>query len=258
MRPDETPETPPPAFRFELGERVRVLTHPAQPAVAVLERWPGEAWNDVYDEPIYAVSGFVTRQRESSLAREGSLAIPLDPPTGWRTAGHGEPRRVASGTVESSGGPGIVWYTREAFEDFVLTVDWRLVSPDDNSGVFIRIPPLGSGDPDRDWKPAVDEGYEIQIDDRGVDRDRGTTGSALHMSGAISRRSPARRAASRPVGRWNTFEIEARGPTVAVRLNGVAVSTLDDPHGRRGGHVGLQCHHAGSRVAFRNLQVVRR
>jgi hypothetical protein len=244
-------------FRFEVGDRVHVVTHPSQPAAAVVARWSGDEWDDPYDEPIYAVSGFVTRQRQSSLAPEGFTAVPLDTLAGWTRAGHGEFRRVASGTIESAGGPGVLWYAREEFQDLIVLVDWRLASPDDNSGVFLRIPPLGGADPDRDWMPAVDQGYEVQIDDRGVDPAQGTPGSALHTTGALYRRAPALARASRPVGRWNTFAIEARGPTIGVHLNGIAVSTLDDPHGRRRGHLGLQCHHEGSRVAFRNLQLKR-
>jgi hypothetical protein len=54
-------------FRFEVGQRVRVVTHPAQPVGTVTARWTAEEMADVHGENIYAVSVFVTRQRESSL-----------------------------------------------------------------------------------------------------------------------------------------------------------------------------------------------
>ncbi len=55
------------AFRFELGQRVRVITHSARPVGIIVERWTGAEMRDLYGENIYSVSSFVTKQRESSL-----------------------------------------------------------------------------------------------------------------------------------------------------------------------------------------------
>ncbi len=64
------------AFRFEIGQHVRVTTHSGQPPGVVVARWRGEELGDPYGENIYEVSSFVTKQRESSLAplgdREGN------------------------------------------------------------------------------------------------------------------------------------------------------------------------------------------
>jgi Domain of Unknown Function (DUF1080) len=200
-------------------------------------------------------SGFVTQQRRSSVSRPGFVALSLDTLGDWQMAGLGMFRRVEPGTVESEGGPGVLWYTREQFANFVLVVDWRLSSFTDNSGIFVRIPPLGQADPANDWRPAVDEGYEVQIDDRGIDPASGAAGSASHRTGAIYGRAPAVVEMSRPPGQWNTFEVEVQENIVGVRLNGVAVSRLTGTLRRRRGYVGLQAHHSGSRVQFRNLQV---
>ncbi len=54
-------------FRYELGQRVRVITHSARPVGTIVERWSGAEMRDVYGENIYSVSSFVTKQRESSL-----------------------------------------------------------------------------------------------------------------------------------------------------------------------------------------------
>src|SRR5690349_6360166 len=91
--------------------------------------------------------------------------IPLVP-AHWLMAGHGGFHFLA-GEAESDGGPGILWYTVEELGDFVLKIDWRAGSAADNSGVFLRIPALGTGNPDKEWRPAVDLGYEVQIADRG-------------------------------------------------------------------------------------------
>jgi hypothetical protein len=169
---------------------------------------------------------------------------------GWRMAGRGGFRALGDGIVESYGGSGILWYANEAFEDFVLTVEWRTTSLDDNSGVFLRAPLLTDSP-----GPAIEHGYEVQIDDRGADPKRNVFGSPLHLTGAVYQLAPATRRCSRPVGAWNLFEISASGSTIAVKLNGEDVSRLDnagrDPHG----HIGLQAHHEGSAVQFRNLHI---
>jgi choline dehydrogenase-like flavoprotein len=198
---------------------------------------------------------------DRAVPRVQAASAPLISPTldGWQMAGSGRFISVGSGTVQSEGGIGLLWYTKEEFSDFVLTVQWRSNNIFDNSGVFIRFPALGSGDPANDWKLAVDQGYEIQIDDRGYDPNTNTTGSALHMTGAVYQLAPATSLASRPLGQWNTFVIEAVAEEIKVTLNGQFVSHLIGNHGRPlTGHVGLQNHHPGSQVQFRNLVIQRR
>lgn len=257
--PETTLRRPPPAtvFRFAMGQPVQVITHPARPVVTVTARWPGQALDDPYDQNIYAVSGFITQQRESNLAGEDFVALPLEASSDWRMAGRGAFRRVGPDTLESDGGPGIWWYTRERFDDFVLLIDWHLSALEDNSGVFVRIPELGRDGPKNDWRPAVAEGYEVQIDDRGVDPVTGRGGSPRHRTGAIYELAGARAVNALPPGSWNCFTIEARGDRIEVRLNGVAVSRLTGAKRLPSGHVGLQAHHAGARVRFRNLQIKR-
>jgi len=177
---------------------------------------------------------------------------------GWQMAGFGRFNVVGNDTVESEGGIGLLWYTKEEFTDFLLTVQWRSINAFDNSGVFIRFPTLGNTNPAQDWQLAVNQGYEIQIDDRGFDPNTNTTGSPLHMTGAVYQLAPAIKLASKPLGQWNTFEIEAVSADIKVRLNGESVSHLTNPSGRPlKGHIGLQNHHPGSRVQFRNLFVRR-
>jgi hypothetical protein len=175
----------------------------------------------------------------------------LSNPDGWRMAGSGGFHRFPGGTVESYGGPGLLWYAEAAFEDFILSVEWRTKRPEDNSGVFLRAPALNDN-----LKPAIDRGYEVQIDDRGFDPAANALGSPLHLTGAIYGLAPAVRRRSRPVGEWNYFEITARGTTIAVQLNGEEVSLLENPSREPRGHIGLQNHHEGSAVQFRKLRVL--
>ena len=169
--------------------------------------------------------------------------------SGWRMAGQGG-FVLVDGAAESRGGHGLLWYAPAVFGDFDLTVEWRTQGPYDNSGVFLRIPPLAD-----DPAPAIAEGYEVQIDDRGVAPD-GSLDSPLHLTGALYTLAPALARAFRPMGEWNLFEIAARGPAIAVRLNGVPVSRLDHGDRRTAGHVAIQAHHEGSRVQFRTLRLV--
>ena len=186
----------------------------------------------------------------------GAISLIAPALTGWQMAGSGRFNVIGDDTIESEGGIGLLWYTKDEFADFTLSVQWRSINVFDNSGVFIRFPVLGNTNPAEDWKLAVDQGYEIQIDDRGYDPNTNTTASTLHVTGAIYQLAAASKLASKPLGQWNTFEIEAIGPDIKVKLNGEPVSHLTNPQGRPlRGHIGLQNHHPGSRAQFRNLFV---
>ncbi len=206
-----------------------------------------------------------------SLARKTAsaivkLSLPLEPGfmllgtgglAGWQMAGFGGFIELGSNIIETVDGIGLLWYMKQQFTDFVLRVDWRASFPDDNSGVFIRFPSLGNTDPANDWKLAVDKGYEIQIDDTGKNPDvtPNTLGDPLHITGSVYKLAPATRLASNPVGQWNSYEITAQGSTITVVLNGQQVSQLLNANRSPKGYIGLQNHHFGSRVQFRNVRI---
>ena len=172
---------------------------------------------------------------------------------GWQMAGAGG-FNVLGDTLETFGGLGLLWYTREQFANFVLTVDWRASSPTDNSGVFIRFPALNSSNPSGDWVLAVDQGYEIQIDDTGFNPDTNKTGDPLHQTGAVYGFAPSSKLASKPVGQWNSYEIQVTKDRIGVTLNGQKVTDFKLDGSRPvQGHIGLQ-NHTG-RVQFRNIQI---
>jgi hypothetical protein len=54
------------------------------------------------------------------------MALPLDTLDDWRMAGTGRFHRAGPSTVNVQDGPGILWYPRTEFGDFMLLVDWRL------------------------------------------------------------------------------------------------------------------------------------
>jgi hypothetical protein len=168
---------------------------------------------------------------------------------GWKMAGPGKFAVIGNAVLESDGGPGLLWFSQKEFDDFELRLDWRVNSPFDNSGVYLRVPALAD-----DFHPADTEGYEVQIDERGID-ENGQPGSALHRTGAVYKLAPSTAAASNPVGAWNHYVIKATGNTILVRLNDMPVAELPNGTRRKKGFIALQNHHFGSKVQFRNIRV---
>ena len=164
-------------------------------------------------------------------------------PTGWTQAGPGR-FELVDGDLRSRDGLGLLWYSAAAFGDFVLDLDWRLTRDTDNSGVFVRFP-----DPGGDPGVAINNGYEIQINDN-PDGDPQKTGAIYGVQPPTAR-------ASRPVGEWNHYTIQVTGADYAVWLNGTLVNqfTSTDARRPRQGHIGLQNHDPGSEVYFRNVRL---
>lgn len=113
---------------------------------------------------------------------------------GWQQAGP-DGFTLVDGMLQSFGGMGLLWYTKKQFGDFILKVDWKVMHIDDNSGVFVRFP-----DPGNDPWIAVNNGYEVQIDDVGA-----PDGAMIHKTGAIYDFAAPTKVASNPVGEWNLY-----------------------------------------------------
>jgi hypothetical protein len=215
-----------------------------------------------------------TLARRTADAVVGSHAIAPNPAfsslftgsrRGWQMSGGGDFLTLFGSILEARpNGLGVLWFTRQAFKNFVLKVDWLSFNPKtnvpgaraDNSGVLIRFPALNASDPANDWKLASERGYEIQIDDMGFNPDTGQNFSPLHQTGAVYGLQPSTSLQSKPAGQWNTFEIQATNASIKVTLNGQLVTdyTIAANDGRRRrGHIGLQCHTGN--VQFRNVMI---
>lgn len=120
---------------------------------------------------------------------------------------------ATDGAVQASqGGPGFAYLvTKDSYKDFVLRVEfWS--SDDANSGVFFRC-----------QNPAVinDQNcYEANIFDQRPDPTYGT--------GAIVGVAPVPVPGPRAGGKWNTYEITARGPHLVLVLNGQKTVDVQD------------------------------
>ena len=109
---------------------------------------------------------------------------------------------------------------------------------------------------------AVDTGFEIQIDDTAA-----PDGQDQHRTGAIYNIPvPQGQAYQRPAplvaGQWTDCEIEVRGDTYTVRMDGTQTSLFTNTDTWRGkpatadpasGFIGLQAH--TGKVAFRNIRI---
>lgn len=102
----------------------------------------------------------------------------------------------------------------QQFGNFELKVDWTVTKKSDNSGVFVRFPaPTVANEPGGDPRVAINQGYEIQIDDEGA-----PDGDMIHKTGAIYGVQPPEKIASEQAGEWNTFLIRLEGQIYNVTL----------------------------------------
>jgi hypothetical protein len=166
---------------------------------------------------------------------------------GWCMAGPGKFALVEyDKSLQSQGGMGLLWYTKKKYKDFVLRIDWKVSRTNDNSGVFVRF-----SNPYNDPLIAVNSGYEIQIDDMAM-----PDGNPLHKTGAMYNfAAPSNAAASKPVGQWNTFEIEVTGQKYSITLNGEKAIAEFTGNRNTEGYIGMQNHDAYSHVSFKNIMI---
>lgn len=151
---------------------------------------------------------------------------------------------------------GLYWYTQPAPADFELALEWRQATDDDNSGVFVRFPDPDSKGYSNTAYVAVDFGFEIQIDNKGV-----PDGAPKHRTGAIYNIDDQvfSLVPPRPPGEWNALSIIVIGQTYIVRLDGTQTTRFENHNIMRGvpapAFVGLQTHPAPCNVSFRNIRI---
>ena len=136
--------------------------------------------------------------------------------------------RVEDGSVVADKGNGFL-VTKEAYGDFQLRAEFW-VGPDANSGIFIR-----ATDPD---KITATNGYEVNIWDDRPEKDYGT-GAIV----GVAKVDPMPTA----TGKWNLYEITAKGGVFTVVLNGK--QTVEGKDGKfASGRIALQ-HGLGNKDA---------
>src|SRR5687768_9457638 len=106
--------------------------------------------------------------------------------------------KLGGGMVEATSGPGFL-VTKENYANFELRVEFW-VDESANSGVYMRC---------QDAKQITDKTcYEANIFDKRPDQS-GRTGAIVHIAKPL--------AVVDAGGKWNTYEITAKGPELTVR-----------------------------------------
>ena len=151
-----------------------------------------------------------------------------------------------TGILASSGGMGLMWYAVEEYGDFVLDLEFMTEVENANSGVFVRVPGVPSGD------SYIYHSWEVQIYD---------IGEGIHQTGAVYDAEAPSRMASNGTGEWNRMRISFVGDHITVEINGEQVVDWDaEPRGKvedfaARGYIGLQNHDRDTRTRFRNIFV---
>jgi hypothetical protein len=151
---------------------------------------------------------------------------------GWNTVGDAN-WEVVDGVVQANRGTGFL-VTPAPYGDFQLTFDFW-VSDDANSGAFIRCQ-----DP---TSITATNSYEVNIYDKRPD-------PSYRTGGIVDVAKPA--SMVNTGGKWNSYDITARGTKLTVILNGMKMVDVDDKKFARG-PIALQ-YGAGT-VKFRNVRI---
>ena len=139
---------------------------------------------------------------------------------------------VSASKSKSKGGGFLV--SKTSYKDFELRVEFW-ASDNANSGIFMRC-----ADPAKLTDRTC---YEANIYDQRPDPSYGT-GGIVHRAVV----SPMPKAG----GKWNVYEISARGPNITVRLNGAVTVSMNNSE-LASGPIGLQW--GQGEIRFRKVQI---
>ncbi|MCG2460270.1 DUF1080 domain-containing protein [Flavobacteriaceae bacterium F89] len=176
---------------------------------------------------------------------------------GW--TGNKQSYQVAGGAIvvhPNKGEGGGNLFTTKEYGNFILRFEFKL-TPGANNGLGIRAPLEGD---------AAYKGMEIQIIDNTAQKYADLHQYQYH--GSVYGVIPAKRGYLKPVGEWNSEEVNINGSKIKVTLNGTVIlegdvteasknGTMDhkDHPGlqRKTGHIGFLGH--GDVVSFRNIRI---
>ncbi len=120
--------------------------------------------------------------------------------------------RAENGAIVADKGKGGFLVTKARYRDFAIRAEFW-AETDTNSGIFLRASNASA--------VTADNSYEVNIWDIRPDPKYATGGIVNFATVPVP-------LVHKAGGRWNTFEIEARGTKISVRLNGVTTATLDN------------------------------
>jgi hypothetical protein len=129
-----------------------------------------------------------------------------------------------------------VLVSKRSFKDFELVAEFW-AGEDTNSGVYFRAP-------DPNLVSTATGAYEAQIWDKNP--------NAAYSSGSLVNVAAVSGAIYKVGGRWNVYEIHAKGPQITVKLNGVITANVEHSKSLEG-RIALQFN--GGPIKFRKLIV---
>jgi hypothetical protein len=159
----------------------------------------------------------------------------------WYETGNSANWRAEDGAIQADkfvnpGKVASVLASKRTFKDFELVVEFW-ASDDTNSGVYLRAP-------DPKTVNTASGAYEVQIWDKNPNQ-KYATGSLVNVAEV----QPIYKAG----GRWNTFEVLAKGAQITVKMNGVTTVSIQDAKNTGEGRFGLQFN--GGPIKFRKVAV---
>ena len=186
--------------------------------------------------------------------------------TGWTNINCApETWTVKAGVIHCTGKPVGALRTTRHYENFIMEVEWRHLSPGGNSGVFMWGSPISA--------PGVPflRGIEVQVLDHGYatnyEKQNGkksdwftTHGDVFPIHGAKmiplgkhrGDRSFPSEDRSKPSPEWNHYRVVCTNGSLRLHVNGKEVSGGDECNYRKG-YLALESE--GAPVEFRNIRI---
>ena len=144
----------------------------------------------------------------------------------------------ADGVAEADSGEMGFLFTKEAYGDFELSLEFYVGGPVDNSGVYFRCDNMDA--------LADTTCYEANIYDDRPDQSGRTGGIPNYLPPTVSLDS---------AGKWNFYTIRAEGDHIKITLNGVV--TVDGHDATHAGASPIGFQWGAGTVKFRNMKIER-
>jgi hypothetical protein len=176
--------------------------------------------------------------------------------TGWEfvlatdTVAAEEVWSVKDGVVHCKGVPNGYMRTVQGYHDYILTLDWRWVERESNSGVLLHVQ-----EPDQVWPLCIEcqlmagnAGDLVLIGAKSI-----TVNDSLYTNTGRFLVIPKREESNeQAVGQWNSYKIICKGDAINCYVNGV-LQNEGTKASLNGGKIGLQSE--GTAIEFRNIQL---
>lgn len=159
---------------------------------------------------------------------------------------------VNNGMIETPGVPMGYLRTKKVYSNYHLHVEWRYPEKPTNSGIFVH-----TNGPDKMWP----QHYQCQLKtlcagDFIVNAvgEKATAGDSIYVGTEKVKPIAIKLHPTneKGPGEWNSYDIECKGSTVEITVNGLLQNTVKNCSMTKGS-IGLQAE--GSKIQFRNIWI---